>query len=449
MTVAARIAAHTHVQGLGLDADGRVIPGTATGLVGQAAAREAAGLLMDLVRAKKLAGKAALLAGPPGTGKTAIAFALSRDLGSRVPFCALSAAEVYSQEVKKTEILTECFRRAIGLRIREVKDVYEGEVLELSVEETENPHGGFAKAMSAVVVVLKTSAGTKTLKLAPQIHEGLQAQRVNVGDVIYIQAQTGYVKRLGRCDAYAAEVDLDTEEFVPLPKGEVFKSKEVVQDLTLHDLDVANSKPQGASSDIATVISQYLTPRKTEITDRLRREVDKIVDKYITDGLAELSPGVVFIDEAHMLDLECFAFLNRAVESEHAPVLILATNRGVCRVRGALDITSPHGIPVDFLDRLLIIKTVPYTVEEAITIIGIRARTEKTELTPDALQRLGEIGSNTSLRYANQLLGPAAIIARTQQREQVTKEDVDEADSLFLDAKASAQRLIREKQWFA
>ena len=36
---------------------------------------------------------------------------------------------MYSSEVKKTEVLMENFRRAIGLRIKETKEVYEGEVL--------------------------------------------------------------------------------------------------------------------------------------------------------------------------------------------------------------------------------------------------------------------------------------------------------------------------------
>ena len=32
-----------------------------------------------------------------------------------------------------------------------------------------------------------------------------------------------------RCDAYATEFDLEAEEYVPLPKGDVHKRKEVVQ----------------------------------------------------------------------------------------------------------------------------------------------------------------------------------------------------------------------------
>ena len=37
-------------------------------------------------------------------------------------------SEVYSSEVKKTEVLMENFRWAIGLRMKENKEVYEGEV---------------------------------------------------------------------------------------------------------------------------------------------------------------------------------------------------------------------------------------------------------------------------------------------------------------------------------
>lgn len=40
---------------------------------------------------------------------------------------------------------------------------------------------------------------------------------------------------------------------------------------------------------------------------------------------------VLFIDEVHMLDIENFSFLNRALESDMAPVLIMATNRGITR----------------------------------------------------------------------------------------------------------------------
>ena len=52
-----------------------------------------------------------------------------------------------------------------------------------------------------------------------------------------------------------------------------------------------------------------------------------------------------------MLDIECFTYLNALLESQMAPTVILATNRGMSVVRGTDDIVSPHGIPVDLLDR--------------------------------------------------------------------------------------------------
>lgn len=55
------------------------------------------------------------------------------------------------------------------------------------------------------------------------------------------------------------------EEYVPLPKGDVHKKKEVIQDVTLHDLDVANARPQGGQ-DILSMMGQLMKSKKTEIT---------------------------------------------------------------------------------------------------------------------------------------------------------------------------------------
>lgn len=95
------------------------------------------------------------------------------------------------------------------------------------------------------------------------------------------------------------------------------------------------------------------------------------VAEWREEGKAEIVPGVLFIDEVHMLDIECFSFLNRALESDMAPVLVVATNRGITRIRGT-NYKSPHGIPIDLLDRLLIISTSPYTEKEIRLILDIR-----------------------------------------------------------------------------
>ncbi|KAG9630055.1 putative RuvB-like 2 protein, partial [Aureobasidium melanogenum] len=455
-----RTAAHSHIKGLGLRSDGRADT-NAQGFVGQVAAREAAAVVVDLIRAKKMAGRAVLLAGGPGTGKTALALAVSQELGTKVPFCPIVASEVYSTEVKKTEALMENFRRAIGLRVHETKEVYEGEVTELTPEEAENPLGGYGRTISHLLITLRSARGTKKLRLDPSIYEAIQKERVRVGDVIYIEANTGAVKRVGRSDAFATEFDLEAEEYVPVPKGEVHKKKQVVQDVTLHDLDIANARPQGGQ-DVMSMMGQLMKPRKTEITDKLRAEINKVVNKYIDQGVAELVPGVLFIDEVHMLDLECFTYLNRALESSISPIVILASNRGSTTIRGTDNLVSAHGIPPDLLNRLLIIPTHPYSANEIRSIVSTRARLEyssaappslqadkpgaaqglvqTTQLADDALDLLTKHGERVSLRYAIQLLAPSAILSRCRgsDNNMVTAQDVNEAVDLFWDAGRSA-----------
>lgn len=441
-TRAQRVATHSHIKGLGLNEDGSAAE-VAAGLVGQEKAREACGVVVELIRSKKMAGRALLLAGAPGTGKTALALALAHELGPKVPFCPMVGSEVFSSEVKKTEVLMENFRRAIGLRIKETKEVYEGEVTELTPEEMENPLGGYGKTVSHLIIGLKTTKGTKQLKLDPSIYEAIQKEKITPGDVIYIEANSGAVKRVGRSDAYATEFDLEAEEYVPLPKGDVHKKKEVVQDVTLHDLDLANAKPQGGQ-DLVSMMGQMMKPKKTEITEKLRSEINKVVNKYIDQGIAELVPGVLFIDEVHMLDIECFTYLNRALESTLAPIVIFATNRGMCTVRGT-EVVAPHGIPVDLLDRLMIIRTMPYALQEIVQILAIRSQIEGLTVEEEAFAYLGEIGVRSTLRYAVQLLTPAKVLVTTSGRESITKEDIEEIDSLFYDAKASAKLLLEQQ----
>lgn len=327
-------------------------------------------------------------------------------------------SEVFSGEVKKTEVLNGGFRRAIGLRIKETKEVYEGEVTELTPAETENPLSGYGKTISHVIVGLKTAKGTKQLRLDPSIYEAIQKERVVVGDVIYIEANTGAVKvsragvgkafanlsqRVGRSDAYATEFDLEAEEYVPLPKGDVHKRKELVQDVTLHDLDMANARPQGGQ-DIMSVMGQLVKGGRTEVTDKLRREINKVVDRYIEQGVAELVPGVLFIDEVHMLDMECFTFLNKALESPMSPYVVLASNRANCVIRGTeydnggQGIVSPHGLPVDLLDRCMIVRTYPYKLDEVRHVLETRCRVEGTAVSAEALEKLANEGIQSSLR---------------------------------------------------
>jgi RuvB-like protein 2 len=107
-------------------------------MVGQIAARKAAGIILELIKTGQIAGRAILMAGAPGTGKTAIAMGMAQALGADVPFTMLAASEIFSLEMSKTEALTQAFRKSIGVRIKEETELIEGEVVEIEVDREDS-----------------------------------------------------------------------------------------------------------------------------------------------------------------------------------------------------------------------------------------------------------------------------------------------------------------------
>ena len=178
-----------------------------------------------------------------------------------------------------------------------------------------------------------------------------------------------------------------------------------------------------------------------EIKSEVREQIDAKVAEWREEGKATIIPGVLFIDEVHMLDLECFSWLNRALETDLAPVLIIATNRGITKIRGT-QYKSPHGIPLDLLDRLMIIATKPYDERELRAILTIRCEEEDVEMATDALDLLTRIAKETSLRYAMHMIMAAALVARQRRGGEVEIPDIKRVYGLFSDLRRSTQFLL-------
>ncbi len=95
--------------------------------------------------------------------------------------------------------------------------------------------------------------------LLSSIWEQIQKQKIKKGDIVFIEANIGKIKRVGRCDVYSTEYDLENENYVPIPNGNVHKKKEVIQNVTLHDLDCENAKPQVSYLIFCLLLSSELS----------------------------------------------------------------------------------------------------------------------------------------------------------------------------------------------
>lgn len=423
-----RIGAHSHIRGLGLD-DTLDPRQKSEGLVGQMKARRAAGYVLEMIKEGKIAGKAVLIAGSPGTGKTAIAMGIAQSLGPDTPFTSMAGSEIYSLEMNKTEALTQAFRKSIGVRIREETEIIEGEVVEVQIDR---PASGTGAKVGKIT--LKTTEMETIYDLGTKMIESVIKEKVQAGDVITIDKATGKITKLGRSFTRARDYDATgaTTRFVQCPEGELQKRKEVVHTVTLHEIDVINSRTQGFLA--------LFSGDTGEIKPEVRDQINSKVSDWREEGKAEIAPGVLFIDEVHMLDMECFSFLNRALEDEMAPIVIMATNRGITKIRGT-NYKSPHGIPMDLLDRLIIIHTIEYSEAELKTILKIRCEEEDCEMEDNGLTVLTKIASDASLRYAIQLISIANLICRRRKVNEVAVQDIKKAYTLFVDEARTVQFL--------
>jgi RuvB-like protein 2 len=262
--------------------------------------------------------------------------------------------------------------------------------------------------------------------------DSMTKEKVMAGDVVSIDKASGKITKLGR--SYTRSRDYDAmgadTKFVQCPEGELQQRREVVHTVSLHEIDVINSRTQGFMA--------LFSGDTGEIRSEIRDQINTKVAEWKEEGKATIVPGVLFIDEVHMLDIECFSYINRALEDDLSPIIIMASNRGNTTIRGTT-YKSPHGLPLDFLDRVVIVSTHAYSRDEIQKILSIRAQEEEVELAPDALALLTKIGEETGLRYASNLITTSFLIAQKRKATTVAVRDVERSFKLFYDPNRSVK----------
>ena len=281
-------------------------------------------------------------------------------------------------------------------------------------------------------LTIKTTDMETIYDMGSKMIDSMTKERVIAGDIISIDKASGKITKLGR--SYTRSRDYDAmgadTKFVQCPDGELQKRKEVTHTVSLHEIDVINSRTQGYLA--------LFSGDTGEIRSEVRDQINTKVGEWKEEGKATIVPGVLFIDEVHMLDIECFSYINRALETELAPIVIMASNRGHTRIRGT-NYRSPHGLPLDFLDRVVIVSTHPYESEEVKQILAIRTQEEDVDVTPDALALLTKIGTEAGLRYASNIITTATLLSQKRKAKALDVEDVSRSYKLFYDPARSVK----------
>ena len=208
------------------------------------------------------------------------------------------------------------------MRIKEESEIVEGEVIDIEIDKSATSGAKTGK------ITLKTTEMETEYDLGTKMIEAISKEKIISGDVITIDKASGRISKVGRSFSRAADYDAQGPQtrLVQCPEGEIEKRKEMVHTVTLNEIDVINSRTQGFLALFAGDTG--------EIKQEVRDQIDMKVAEWREEGKAEIVPGVLFIDEVHMLDIECFSFLNRALENEASPIVIFATNRGITNIRG-------------------------------------------------------------------------------------------------------------------
>jgi RuvB-like protein 1 len=417
---------HSHIKGLGLDPNySPVSNSNSSGFIGQDNTRKELGNIVKLIKLKgDYPNRPILITGGPASGKSALGHALKQELGSKIPFAKAVPAEL--NFFGEDALITFC-RRTIGLKIKETKDVFEGEVTELVVHEVplappDNSESSY-KAISHISLTLKTAKGTKQLDLDAMMYDNLIKSQISIGDIVYFEANSGAIKRLGKSDAYKHVYDLEFDTFLPLPKGEVRTQREVIQELNLIDLDIAAADPEFGNDLISQAAKVALShvPRRIEITDAIRRKVDDMVDGLLSDeqDAAELVPGVLFIDDAHLLDPKIWLSILRLIRLRTCPVIVMAANNNIYQK-----------VDNSIIEQCHLVKTTDYSLEDLREIIRVRSKTEQIPLEDVSLAELSKLAHGVNLNYALNLLTFLKAMLNSTKTATITLKMTQEACSI-------------------
>ena len=238
---------------------------------------------------------------------------LKNSLAKNFPFSKLS---IDFNSKKESDQLVEIFqtrKKAIGIRISEYIEFYEGEVIDLisnskiQKDQVKNYHS---------ILGLKTTEGKLRLKISGNILNELIIKKVKKGHIIRIIPDIYLIQNFGKSVNSHDNYQIDSKKNFSIPKGKVFKKKILIKEMTLYDFEFENFKNINDS--------RFINEKNFK---SLNYDIEILLKNYIQLGKATVVKGVMLIKESHNLTPFCFQILTDSSNVSFVPTIFILTNK--------------------------------------------------------------------------------------------------------------------------
>ncbi|KAM0673803.1 RuvB ATP-dependent DNA helicase pontin [Gurleya vavrai] len=176
--------------------------------------------------------------------------------------------------------------------MKEVKDVYEGEVTEYNFYS----------------ITLKSLKGSKKIQIDKSLKDSFENENIKTGDIVYIECNSRIVKKLGRSETFVQDCEIEREKYIPIPKGEVKRRKEIWQVFSLQDILQSKNKNYNWN---------FMSENK------LTENLSDIVNLYLKNGNCEIKKGVLIIYNANNFEEMYLNIIKEFIESGISPFIVL------------------------------------------------------------------------------------------------------------------------------
>lgn len=356
------------------------------GIIGQTIARQALFIMINLINKNNFENRGIFISGPIGTGKTTLVIALSKLLDSKFPFIKISGAGTPAPSSSKIALLDQATRKSVGITFYQETIILEGEIVKILKRGD--------KKNKSVKLVIKNQNVQGTYLIGPKFKNNFIKNKIEKGDKVSIDKMTGEIYFHQKIVGENFENN-EIKKKYEYRQGNIERLKIIEHFVTLEEIDSFNAKKKK--------ISKIFSDIGSEINSKKREKIDRILINWRKKNRIKFIRGILFIDDAHLLDSICYSYVGKLVENTFSPNFIFTTNCSRKKINGSNSI-APHGIPIDFLDRFLMLPTSPLSKSEIERVIETKSNVLGLILAMQSRQLLVKIALECGLNYSLHLL---------------------------------------------